>query len=122
MNKIPTPENSSSLIISDEVIASIAINAAKDVSGVTGVEPHPRDLKSVVAITEESQKYVRVWTGDNEIRLQLFLDIEPDAKIPVVAAEVQESVKNAVQSMTGKVVSKVNIVIAGSTSQKASIS
>ncbi len=105
-------ENSGDLVISENVIASIALNAAKDVDGVSGFAARPADVHTILNLGDESLKSVRVWTGENDIKLQIFINIMSGKKIPTVAGEVQRAVKNAVQSMTGKIVTKVNVSIA----------
>lgn len=112
-----TDENNSDklggLVISEEVIAAIALNAAKDIDGVAGFASRPPDVQSIFKIGDGPLKSVKVWSGENDVKLQLYLIIRDNKKIPSVAAEVQRSVKNAVQNMTGRVVTKVNISIAG---------
>jgi uncharacterized alkaline shock family protein YloU len=108
-----TDNNIGGLVISDEVIASIALNAAKDVDGVAGFASRPPDMHSILKTGESAFKSVKVWAGDNDIKLQLYIIIKDNKKIPTIAAEVQRNVKNAVQSMTGRVVTKVNISISG---------
>ena len=103
----------SGLIISDEVIASIALGAIKDVPGVGKPVPRPADMTSIAGLFEITQKTVEVNKADNVYSITLNITVNEDAKIPVVAAEVQKAVKNAVQEMTSMVVSKVNVVIAG---------
>lgn len=103
----------SGLVISEEVIAAIALNAAKDVDGVSGFASRPRDLQALLHVGDETLKSVRVWVNENEIKLHLYLLLKGGTKIPVVSAQVQRAVKNAVQSMTGRVVTKVNISIVG---------
>lgn len=103
----------SGLVISDEVIASIALAAIKDVPGVGKPVPRPADMTSVAGLFEKTQKTVEVSKADNVYSITLHITVNEDAKIPVVAAEVQKAVKNAVQEMTSMVVSKVNVVIAG---------
>lgn len=103
----------SGLVISDEVIASIALAAIKDVPGVGKPVPCPADMTSVAGLFEKTQKTVEVTKADNVYSITLHITVNEDAKIPVVAAEVQKAVKNAVQEMTSMVVSKVNVVIAG---------
>ncbi|MBR4049581.1 MAG: Asp23/Gls24 family envelope stress response protein [Clostridia bacterium] len=103
----------SGLVISDEVIASIALGAIKDVPGVGKPVPRPADMTSVAGLFEKTQKTVEVSKADNVYSITLHITVNEDAKIPVVAAEVQKAVKNAVQEMTSMVVSKVNVVIAG---------
>lgn len=105
--------NIGGLVISEEVIASIALNAASDVEGVAGFAPRPPDVHSLLKMGESPLKSVRVWSGDNDIKLQIYIFILENQKIPIIAAEVQRSVKNAVQSMTGRVVTKVNVSIEG---------
>ena len=56
---------------------------------------------------------VRVISTDNDIKIYIHVNIEQGTKIPKVASDIQKSVKNAVQSMTGKMVSKVNVSIEG---------
>lgn len=104
---------SGGLVISEEVIASIAMNAAQDVEGVSSFALRPADVQTVFKIGAEPLKHVRVTTVDNEIKLHLYINIASNAKIPVVCSSVQQAVKNAVQSMTGRIVTKVNISIAG---------
>ena len=104
---------SSGLIISDDVIASIAMSAVKDVAGVGKLVQRPANLKGMVGMNEGAQKFIEVSKSDNVYSLKLHITVTEDSKIPTVAADVQKAVKNAVQEMTSKVVSKVNVVIAG---------
>lgn len=106
-------DNIGGLVISEEVIASIALNAAKDVGGVAGFAARPPDVHSLLKMGESPLRSVRVWSGDNDIKLQIYIYIKENKKIPTLAAEVQRNVKNAVQNMTGRVVTKVNVSIAG---------
>ncbi len=103
----------SGLVISEEVIAAIALNAAKDVEGVSGFAARPRDLQALLHIGDDMLKSVRVWVNENEIKLHLYLLLKGGTKIPAVSAQVQRAVKNAVQNMTGRVVTKVDISIVG---------
>ncbi len=112
-NELKTDNDLGGLVISDEVIASIALNAARDVDGVAGFAARPPDVHSLLKIGESPLKSVKVWSGENDIKLQVYIIIKENRKIPAVAAEVQRSVKSAVQSMTGRVVTKVNVSIAG---------
>ena len=88
MEENKTVDNIGNLVISEDVIASIALNAAKDVEGVSSFAARTPDVHSIFKLGEGAAKSVRVLSSDN-------------------------NVKNAVQSMTGKMVSKVNVSIAG---------
>lgn len=112
MSEPEKKEAGGELIISEDVIASIAVNAARDVEGVSGLASRPNDFAKLFK-GDRSQKSVRVWNGDNDVKIQMYVAIKNTANIPTVASAVQRSVKNAVQGMTGKVVTKVNVNIAG---------
>ena len=106
-------ETAGGLVISDAVIAAIALNAAKEAEGVAGFAAAKPDVKNLLAPQDSPLKSVRVETGDNGVTLHIYLIVREGVKIPQITAQVQKNVKSAVQSMTGKVVSKVNINIAG---------
>ena len=108
-----TAGNIGSLVISEDVIASIALNAAKDVEGVSSFAVRTPDVHSIFKLGEGASKFVRVVSNDNDVKIYIHVNIAPGTKIPKVAADIQKNVKNAVQSMTGKMVSKVNVSIAG---------
>ena len=108
MEENKTVDNIGNLVISEDVIASIALNAAKDVEGVSSFAARTPDVHSIFKL-----KSVRVLPSDNGVKIYIHVNITPGTKIPKVASEIQKNVKNAVQSMTGKMVSKVNVSIAG---------
>ena len=88
-----------SCIISEDVIATIASTAALEVPGVAGMAARPADIHGIMS-TNAATKSVKVLNNENET-------------IPDVAGDVQHGVKVAVQSMTGKPVTKVNVHVAG---------
>ena len=101
------------LIISEEAVSSIATNAAKDVDGVTGFSNRPADVVST--IKKGSLKVmspVRIIQDGDDLDISIYINIANGKKIQPVAEEVQRVVKEAVQNMTGKLVSKVNVIIA----------
>ena len=100
-----------SCIISEEVIAGIAVNAAQEVAGVAGMAAKPNDLRGLVG--SSAAKSVRVLNTDNETVLDVYVNLKQGARIPEVAGRVQHCVKSAVQSMTGKPVTKVNVHVMG---------
>ena len=101
------------VIISEEAVSSIVTNAAKDVTGVTGFSNKPDDVVST--IKKGSLKVmspVRVFQDGDDLDISVYINIASGIKIQPVAEEVQRVVKEAVQNMTGKLVSKVNVIIA----------
>ena len=101
------------LVISDEAVSSIVINAAKDVAGVIGFSNRPADV--VTTIKKGSLKVmspVRVLQDGDDLNISVYIVIESGKKIQPIAEEIQKAVKESVQNMTGKLVSKVNVIIA----------
>lgn len=100
-----------SCIISEDVIATIASNAALEVPGVAGMAQRPADIRGFIATG--AAKSVKVVNNESETILDVYINLQLGARIPEVAGEVQHEVKVAVQSMTGKPVNKVNVHVAG---------
>ncbi len=101
------------IVISNDVIASIALNAAKDVEGVSAFVAKTPDLLSRLHKSESGAKAVRVFNLDGSIHIHIYLRVKDGANIQTVSSAVQRSVKNAVQSMTGKIVGEVNVSVQG---------
>ena len=98
------------LIISEEVIATIVTNTALDVKGVAGMAPKVADISNIFK-KKTASKAVKISINDNIIIIDLYISLKTGFKLAQVAEEVQENVKEAVQNMTGYVVSKVNVHI-----------
>ena len=56
---------------------------------------------------------VRVLNTENETVLDLYVTLKQGVKIQDTALALQQNVKNAVQSMTGKAVTRVNVHVLG---------
>ena len=104
-----TAENGG-IFISNDVIASIAANAAKDIEGVSGFA-----LKTGTRTTgaADSAKAVKVLSQDNDVKIQIGIRVKNGVNLQTVSMAIQRSIKNAVQSMTGKVATKVNVAVQG---------
>ena len=109
------------LIISEEAVSAIATNAAKDVDGVTGFSNRPADVVSTIKKGSlRVMSPVRIIQDGDNIDISIYINIASGKKIQPVAEEVQKVVKEAIQSMTGKYVSKVNVIIASLEDKKES--
>lgn len=98
-------------IISEEVIATIASTAALEVEGVAGLATRVPELRNLMG--SAASKAVAVINNENETVVDIYLNLKEGVRIPDVAGEVQREIKSAVQSMTGKPVTKINVHVAG---------
>ena len=98
--------------IADEVVASIAGLAAKEVegvytsSGMTGEWTEKLGKKNL-------SKGVKVQVELDTVMVDMALILDYGFPIPETAKLVQEKVKKAIENMTGLMVHEVNIRIAG---------
>ncbi|MGF7057005.1 putative alkaline shock family protein YloU [Brassicibacter mesophilus] len=99
--------------IADEVVGIIAGLAATEVKGVAGMSGGIAGGIAEILGRKNLNKGVKVEVGEREAAIDLYIIVEYGAKIPEVAWEIQESVKNAVETMTGLNVVEVNINIQG---------
>lgn len=111
MSNINNSRNSGSLVISEDVIASIAIAATKDIDGLSGFASKPVKLQNFYKMADTASKAVDVVMTETDIKIHIYIKVSHDAKIPVVAEKVQQNIKNAVQNMTGTMVSEVDVTV-----------
>ncbi|GMQ64121.1 MULTISPECIES: Asp23/Gls24 family envelope stress response protein [Vallitalea] len=105
--------------IADEVIAIIAGLAATEVEGVAGmVGNFTGDLVEMLG-KKNLAKGVLVDVGEKDVSLELSLIVDFGSSIPEVTNNVQEKVKNAVETMTGLEVDEINIRVAGVNVEKS---
>ena len=102
-----------SVRIADEVIASIAGIAAVDVSGVVGMSSGLIGGMAEMMGKKNPAKGVKVQVGAREIAVDLYIIVEYGLRIPDVALQVQEKVKEAVETATGMSVIEVNVHVQG---------
>lgn len=98
-------------IISEEVIAAIAAAAALETPGVAAMAQSPSELRDIIKASRG--KSVQVVNNEHETALDVYVMLQIDAAIQQVASAVQQAVKSAVQAMTGKPVTRVNVHVMG---------
>ena len=101
-----------SCINSEDVIASIAATAATETAGVAGLASRPADIRGIIAPAGASRS-VRILNTENDTVLDVYVTLYQGARIQETALALQQNVKLAVQSMTGKPVTKVNVHVEG---------
>lgn len=99
-------EQSSSITYANDVVAIIAGLAANEVEGIAGMSgPNGSILNKNRNIT----KGVKVEVGTEEVSVDLYVTVEYGTPIQRAAHDAQESVKKAIESMTGLHVVRVDV-------------
>lgn len=101
------------LKVSGEVIVKIAELAACEIAGVATENGRLATAKSRAGIGALFNSPVQSSVSKEAAVINLSIITEQGHKAVNVASSVQESVKSAVQNMTGIPVSKVNVSVAG---------
>lgn len=102
------------LKISDEVIAVCAINATLKTEGVAKLAGGLSNTLSKNFLGKElMSKGIKVTHTEDGLQIDVHIIVKYGYKIPAVAWDIQENVKNEVQSMTELAVKAVNIHVQG---------
>ena len=97
----------------NEVIAIIASLAASEVKGIAGMSGNTFEGLTEKLGRKSYTKGVKVEVGTEEAAVDLFVTVKYGFKIQEVCAEIQTSVKNAIETMTGLRVVEVNVNVTG---------
>ena len=95
------PEEVGSVKIADEVISIVAGLAATEVAGVAGMSGGLAGGIAELLGKKNFSKGVKVIVSGKTVTVEIYVIIEYGICIPEVAIEIQEKVKEAVESMTG---------------------
>lgn len=105
-----------SVKISDDVVGTIAGLAAAEVAGIANMSGGLTGLAGGIAEAlgrKNLSKGIKVEVNGNDAVIDVHIIVEYGFRIPDVAWQVQEKIKKAVESMTGLVVTAVNVHIQG---------
>ena len=103
-------EDMGAIQISEDVVASIAINAATEVDGVGGfMNANMSDIMGGKKLTARGVRVER----DEELSVNLYIIVRYGSSVGDVAKKVQQMVFTALEGMTGFKVSAVNIHVGG---------
>lgn len=102
-----------SLKISEDVLATIAGNATREIKGVAGLSLRPIPESFSLFHKKSKGKAIRLEIKDGEAVIDIFVSLYNGVKIPDTSEQIQARVKETVQNMTGITVSKVNVHISG---------
>lgn len=99
------------IVFATDVIATIAALAAADVKGVAGMSGGMVEGITEMLGRKNLTKGVKVEVGTEEAAVDVSVVVQYGNRIQDVCSEVQRSVKNAVETMTGLRVVEVNVYV-----------
>ena len=100
--------------ISNNVVETVTRNATLEVTGVDSVSFGNIGFRGLLTRSNYT-KPIKVVINEGLAHIQVSIIVDPTKRIPDLANAVQNSVKNSVQSMTGLIVSGVDVIITGVT-------
>ena len=113
-NEIELSEGKNEIKIADDVVAVIAGVAVAEVSGVHDMSGgFAGGISEVLSGKKNLAKGIKVEVGDKDTKIDVNIIVEYGVRIPDVAFDIQNRVKKAVETMTGLVVTEVNVHVQG---------
>ena len=110
---ITQEQESGSVLISEDVVATIAENAVADVEGVVGIITKPV-AEIADLISKNWGRGIKILIAeDNSLTIDCNISIFYGQSVVDIAEAVQAAVINAVESMTGVKVTSVNVNVCG---------
>ena len=102
-----------SVNISEDVISIIAQEAMREVEGFGGVSNSlGKDLAELIG-KKSAARGVSVQPGEESVSIDVFVSIKYSYSVTAVSQGIQESVRKAVEDMTGIPVTAVNVHVGG---------
>ena len=107
-------QENGSVMISEDVVATIVAHAVSEVEGVVGLNPKAgTDIIELLG-KKNWAKGIKVTIGEqNELYIDCNVTVMYGHAVVSVASAVQEAATNALESMTGVKVAAVNVNVCG---------
>lgn len=111
---ITSIQDNGSIMISEDVIATIVAQAIKDIEGVVNLSVKPgADLADMIGKKNWGKGMKILISEDNKVTIDCNLVVGYGQSVVAIAQTVQEAVTAAVESMAAVQVSAVNVNICG---------
>jgi len=119
VKKSEIPNDMGVIRIADEVVSTVAGLAAVEVEGVASMSGG-WGLEIAEKLGKKSfGKGIKVEVNDDQTKIDIFISVKYGYSIPKVAEGVQQAVKTAVETMTGLLVTSVNVHVVSVAVNKA---
>lgn len=114
-----TEDGVGNIKIAVDVVATIAGIAASGIEGVASMYSSiAGGIAEMLGAKKNPGKGIKVEMKEKSVIVDIFIVVDYGVKIPELAWEIQETVKNSIETMTGLDVEKVNIHIEGVSFEK----
>ena len=110
-------QNGGTITYASEVIAIIAGAAASEVDGVAGMV-NGGGIGDIISKSRNITRGIRVELGTQETSVDVYTVVEYGRPVHKVASDIQESVRKAIENMTGLHVVKVDVHVMGISFEK----
>ncbi|HMM30910.1 MAG TPA: Asp23/Gls24 family envelope stress response protein [Clostridia bacterium] len=117
-SQITSNDGGGKIIFATDVIATIAGLAATEVEGVDSLSGTVVEGITGMLGKKNLTKGIKVEVKEDEVALDMSLSVKYGTKIHEVCYKVQQSVKNAIETMTGLRVVTVNVTVQSVTFEK----
>ena len=108
---IESEENDGKIVFAEDVVATIATLAAAEVDGVYGMSGSAFEGIGEKLGKKNYTKGIKVEVGSVECAVDMSIIVRYGFRIQEVCKNVQEAVRNAIETMTGLKVVQVNIAV-----------
>ena len=109
LNQAGSEEVLGEITIAPEIIATLAAITTMKVPGVTGMAGLPQASLGTLIGKRELNKGVKVDVKEKSVNLEISIAVGIEATIIEVAREVQQEVKQVIESKTGMKVNRIDI-------------
>ncbi|MGI5824496.1 MAG: Asp23/Gls24 family envelope stress response protein [Bacillota bacterium] len=111
--EVKSEEAENTIKIANDVVATIAGIAASEIDGVVGMSGGIVEGIGQMLGRKQLTKGVKVEINDDVAFIDISIIVEYGSKIPEVAKNIQENVKESVVTMTGLEIGAVNVHVQG---------
>lgn len=108
------------VLIAQEVVASIAGMAIRNVKGLTKLAGGFTDEISEAFGKKNLGKGIKVEIAEKDVKLEVSIVVEYGVKIPEIAVEIREKIKKDVEEATGFNVTYIKVKVQGIESKNIS--
>lgn len=107
-------QDNGTVMISEDVIASIVAHTVNEVEGVAGMSGKPgADIAEIIGKKNWGKGMKILIAEDDSLSIECNIAVKYGQSVVCVAKAVQEAVSNALESMAGVVVNSVNVNVCG---------